>query len=112
MTEIHQVESAKPIRMLLTKHKIPILNGDFVLPKIKDMNIRQTLADLSPEPPSSLLTTPAAISTPAPALTNKPLILSDIRRTQNAGIKFVQLVLEQPKTENLIKPEAIKQENI
>ena len=83
---------AKPIRMLLTKHNIPILNGDFVLPKIKDMNIRQTLADLSPEPPASL------ISKPAPS-NNRPLVLSDMRRSQNSGIKFVQLVLEQPKPE-------------
>ena len=95
---------AQPIRMLLTKHNIPILNGDFVLPKIKDMNIRQTLADLSPEPPSSLMNTSAS--------SNKSFILSDIQRAKNPGVKFVQLVLEQPKTGGLIQPDAIKKEKM
>ena len=72
--------------MLLTKHNIPILNGDFVLPAIKDSAIRQTLADLSPEPPAALPT----------AGKQQTLVLSDIRRAQNSGLKFVQLVLEQP----------------
>ena len=92
-----------------------ILNGDFVLPKIKDMNIRQTLADLCPEPPTSLSSKqPAPSPCSVPLQTSKPaFILSDIRRAQNSGIKFVQLVLEQPKAEPQQAPipiDAIKQE--
>ena len=114
-------QDTKPIRMLLTKQNIPILNGDFVLPKIKDMNIRQTLADLCPEPPTSLSSkqsTPSPCSVPlqtSSGQTKPAFILSDIRRAQNSGIKFVQLVLEQPKAEPQqqqapIPIDAIKQE--
>ena len=106
---VTQGTSMQPIRMLLTKQNIPILNGDFVLPKIKDMNIRQTLADLCPEPPASLSSKQSEPGQPKPAF-----ILSDIRRAQNSGIKFVQLVLEQPKKEpqqqTPIPIDAIKQE--
>ena len=119
---VNQGNSKQPIRMLLTKQNIPILNGDFVLPKIKDMNIRQTLADLCPEPPASLSSKqseprPASVpvqSSPGQTGQTKPaFILSDIRRAQNSGIKFVQLVLEQPKKEPQQTPipiDAIKQE--
>ena len=87
-------QPARPIRMLLTKHNIPILNGDYILPKIQDNNIRKSLADLSPEPPSS----------------KQSFILSDIRRTSNSGIKFVQLVLEQPKLEKTVQVKTEKME--
>ena len=88
-------QPARPIRMLLTKHNIPILNGDYILPKIQDSNIRKSLADLSPEPPSS----------------KQSFILSDMRRTSNSGIKFVQLVLEQPKLDNTVKLKTEKMES-
>ena len=94
MTAVGDVsQPARPIRMLLTKHNIPILNGDYILPKIQDNNIRKSLADLSPEPPSS----------------KQSFILSDIRRTSNSGIKFVQLVLEQPKLEKTVQVKSEKE---
>ena len=95
MTAVGDIsQPARPIRMLLTKHNIPILNGDYILPKIQDNNIRKSLADLSPEPPSS----------------KQSFILSDIRRTSNSGIKFVQLVLEQPKVEKTVQVKTEKLE--
>ena len=78
---VNQGNSKQPIRMLLTKQNIPILNGDFVLPKIKDMNIRQTLADLCPEPPASLS---SKQSEPRPASVPSPLSSSPTHR----GSKF------------------------
>ena len=42
-------QPARPIRMLLTKHNIPILNGDYILPKIQDSNIRKSLARMKSE---------------------------------------------------------------
>ena len=118
MTSLTHQPPVKPIRMLLTKQNIPILNGDFVLPKIKDMNIRQTLADLCPEPPTSLSSKqPGPSHAPGPAQTKPAFILSDIRRAQNSGVKFVQLVLEQPKKELQQTPtpipiDAIKKEKL
>jgi len=79
----------QPITMVLAKQNIPILNGDFMIPKIQDINIQKTLADLSPEPPLQK----KEVGTQA----KSPLMLTDLRTTTNSGIKFVQLVLEQPK---------------
>jgi len=85
-------QPGRPITMVFTKQSIPVLNGEYVIPKIPDINIQKTLADLSPEPPVNQEETPA--------LAKSPLMLSDIRTTTNSGVKFVQLVLEQPKTSN------------
>jgi len=80
----------QPITMVLAKQNIPILNGDFIIPKIQDINIQKSLADLSPEPPMQR-------QEPGTHQAKSPLMLTDMRRTTNSGIKFVQLVLEQPK---------------
>jgi len=86
---IQMGQPGRPITMVLAKQNIPILNGDFIIPKIQDINIQKTLADLSPEPP---------VKQEEMATQSKsPLMLSDMRTTTNSGIKFVQLVLEQPK---------------
>lgn len=82
-------QPGRPITMVLAKQNIPILNGDFIIPKIQDINIQKTLADLSPEPPVKQ----EEIVTQS----KSPLMLSDMRTTTNSGIKFVQLVLEQHK---------------
>ena len=68
------------------------------MPKIKDLQIRKTLADLSPEPP-------VIVSTTA-----KPIVL----RQSNSGIKFVQLVMDpKQKTDAAIIPQnAIKKEKL
>ena len=71
-------QSGRPITMVLAKQNIPILNGDFIIPKIQDINIQKTLADLSPEPPVKQ----EEIATHS----KSPLMLSDMRTTTNSGI--------------------------
>ena len=75
--------------MALTKQSISILNGNYVIPK--DVGLQCGLAELSPDPTAKQELVAAASPVAKPAL-----MLSEVRTTTNSGIKFVQLVLEQP----------------
>lgn len=69
------------------------------MPKIKDLELRKTLADLNPEPPITV-NSPGA----------KPIVL----RQSNAGIKFVQLVMDPKQRPDaaIIPQNAIKKEKL
>jgi len=93
LVSLQMGQPGRPITMVLAKQNIPILNGDFIIPKIRDVNIQKTLADLSPEPPVH-----HQHQQERATHSRSPLLLSNIRTSANSGIKFVQLVLEQPKS--------------